>query len=230
MRLDEIEATVTTLQHELWENQDMFLPNGCQDEVDLLNPRFAAAILGVKYEEVDHIPATFGFQGEYFKTAGLIDRQLNKIVVASDAKLPERRFTAAHELGHWVLHTDTVMHRDRPIGKLLSGNSTRAPKEREADYWGACFLMPRKLVKKRLKLNFGVDQPLRFDDNVANWLAPQDPGSLLYCGEESLNREFALATVERFNSQQFYSLSDQFRVSPTAMALRLKELKLIRWP
>lgn len=43
----------------------------------------------------------------------------SKAVVTSERAPPaERLFTAAHELGHWVLHKDEIEHRDRPIDAL----------------------------------------------------------------------------------------------------------------
>jgi hypothetical protein len=39
----------------------------------------------------------------------------------------------------------------------------------------------------------------------------------------------ALATAERVNGRQVISMANQFGVSPTAMAIRLEELKLLRF-
>ncbi len=62
-------------------------------------------------------------------------------------------FTGAHEIGHLVLHEDTVMHRDRAFdGSPLQ--APRAPAERQADRFAACFLMPQKLLRERFEFMF----------------------------------------------------------------------------
>lgn len=51
----------------------------------------------------------------------------------------------AHELGHALLHVGLeAMHRDRPVDGPY--NSTDI-KERQANKFAACFLMPSKLVE-----------------------------------------------------------------------------------
>jgi Zn-dependent peptidase ImmA (M78 family) len=54
-------------------------------------------------------------------------------------------FTAAHELGHIILHEQAVLHRDRPFD-----GSSNIPKdliEQQADKFAALFLMPANVVK-----------------------------------------------------------------------------------
>ncbi|MBF0133647.1 MAG: ImmA/IrrE family metallo-endopeptidase [Magnetococcales bacterium] len=54
------------------------------------------------------------------------------------------RFTIAHELGHYVLHSQLG---NQPLKAPRKGNS---PAEREADWFAAAFLMPREPFKKAL--------------------------------------------------------------------------------
>jgi hypothetical protein len=127
-----------------------------------------------------------------------------------------------------MLHPDEVMHRDRPIDGLIY--SSRDMKEREADYFAACYLMPAKLLADYFSSLFSTTIPLAFNEHVAFHLAPYDPHSLLAANEKSLDRELAIARCESFAGQRFHSLSKLFRVSDAPMAIRIKELKLTRWP
>jgi hypothetical protein len=58
------------------------------------------------------------------------------------------RFTVAHEIGHWVLHLASPRDRANALRLLHSPSAARRdPRERQADYFAACLLMPRKLVR-----------------------------------------------------------------------------------
>lgn len=226
-----IQDEVKRLHREIWQNKELFWPNQSLLPIDMLVPEVACQILGVEYLELGNLESqVFSFRGSRFKVAGLIDRQANKIVVSN--AFPEKisRFTAAHEIGHWVLHPDQVMHRDRSIDGSGAKDLKRPLEEREADYFAACFLMPVKLVTEMFKSNFMTTIPMKFDENVSFWLNPSEYDSLLRAEKDSLNREFALARCAAFNSRHFYSLADQFRVSNAAMAIRIKELDLVGWP
>src|SRR5436309_81519 len=54
-------------------------------------------------------------RGAYMEVAGYIDRKTNTIAVAQKFRAPWRRFTTAHEIGHWMLHPSLEHHRDRPL-------------------------------------------------------------------------------------------------------------------
>ncbi len=163
------------------------------------------------------------------RVAGLLDRQAKKIAVATQFSKEIVRFTAAHEIGHWLLHPHEIMHRDRPIDGSNNIEEARSAIEKEADYFSACFLMPENLLITKFEEMFG-NEPFIFDDTAAFNMSPSDPDILLNADEDSLDREFALAKCTRYNGRQVYSLSQKFGVSNSAMAVRLKKLKLIRWP
>lgn len=78
--------------------------------------------------------------------------------VSADDILPRRRFTAAHELGH------AILHRER-MGRFISDTSVSEsgdavdPTEREADRFAAELLMPEEVLRARadeLKGKHGV--------------------------------------------------------------------------
>lgn len=193
----------------------------------MLAPEVAARHLDIDFCYEEEIPKVFGFRGSYYEIAGLIDRQANKIIVSKRFPLDTIKFTGAHELGHWLLHPNEVMHRDRPIKGLANSNS-RDSKEKEADYFAACYLMPRKLITKAMESTFRASAPLAIDDTAAFWLSPSDPDSILRAENGSLNRALAVASARTYGGRHFYSLAQQFNVSATSMALRLQELNLIR--
>lgn len=226
-----IQNEVKRLHQEIWRNKESLWPGQSLLPIDMLNPEVVCRILGIEYLELNDLESqVFSFRGSKFKVAGLIDRQANKIVVSNAFPKNISRFTAAHEIGHWMLHPNQVMHRDRSIDGSNAMNTSRPIEEREADYFAACFLMPARLVTEMFQQVFMTTIPMRFDDNVSFWVNPNEHESLLRTGENSLNREFSLARCTSFNSRHFYSLADQFRVSNAAMAIRIKELKLVGWP
>ena len=88
---------------------------------------------------------------EIFKSdkdfAGAIDYQKNIIYINEDDCLERRRFTVAHELGHWFLHKA----EDRGTVDFRDGNST--PKEVEANYFASELLMNDNDIDEFIKFN-----------------------------------------------------------------------------
>ena len=134
-------------------------------------------------------------------------------------------FTAAHELGHVVLHPPMKQHRDRPVDG--EGDYVRRSQiEEEADRFAVCFSMPRKKVSSEFMMRFLTDQ---FELNDATAFALYRT-SLFDVRSQwwSLRagaRELARAT--QFDGRPFASLSERFGVSIEAMAIRLEELDLL---
>ena len=70
--------------------------------------------------------------------------------VNADDILPRRRFTAAHELGHAVLHRDRMgRYRVDTDKTLLEGGDATDELEREANAFAAELLMPEEVVRAR---------------------------------------------------------------------------------
>lgn len=226
-----IQEEARRLLIEIWNNKELLWPDQQLRPIQMLCPKVASHILGLEYQEhTDLDNGIFPYKGKNrFKAAGLIDRQSKKIAVSMDFPIKTVRFTAAHEIGHWILHPNKVMHRDRPIDGSNSTNARRPQAEREADYFAACFLMPANLLESIFEELF-LTNLFIFNDTSAFHLNPNCSDSLLRAEENSLDREFALARCRSFNNNYFDSLSDQFRVTESAMAIRIKELKLVRWP
>jgi len=222
-----IEKAALDLQKRIWQQQKILWPHRLPQPIDMLDPVIAAKVLNINFEYHEELGA-FGDRSGRFEIAGLLDRQVNKIAISKRFSLEIVRFTGAHEIGHWVLHPGEVMHRDLPIEGLGNKVSNRRPEEREADYFAACFLMPRKLVTKTFQSTFRVKPPFVFDDTSAFNLCPDDPDSLLRPYDGSLDRALGLASAKSYGGEHFDSLAKQFRVSVKTMAIRLKELGLIQ--
>lgn len=227
LRKEQIEQKVSELHQEIWRNRHKIWPYGSPSPIEMLNPEIACRVLKIKYQEYEEFGSLFGFRGSKFKVAGLVDRQAGKIAVANNFSSEEIRFTAAHEIGHWLLHPQQTMFRDRPLSKAWE--SKRPQKEEEADYFAACYLMPKNLLGNHFKKRF-LTIPFHFNDDTSYLLNPQDPDMLLHSEEGSMDRALVLAKCGFYNGQRFYPLANEFKVSITAMAIRLEELNLIKWP
>jgi Zn-dependent peptidase ImmA (M78 family) len=64
-----------------------------------------------------------------------------------------KRFTIAHELGHFILHKNTSLFidkSDRVLYRNSSSTTGEVLKEREANAFAACLLMPKKLIESEI--------------------------------------------------------------------------------
>ncbi len=160
-------------------------------------------ILEVDYFEPETIPAEnyadVATGKSMTEIAGLIDRKNNRVIIANKFKPEWKRFTAAHELGHWMLHPNVVYLRERPLkrrfipagetnhGPLrpdsirlrerpITGHELayhkRPPDEREADLFASELLMPtRHLVKTFFQRFGGPIDGAEQNEEVAFWLS-----------------------------------------------------------
>lgn len=83
---------------------------------------------------------------EPLETKGFYYRLLGRDFIVIDSKLSgiEKLFVLLHELGHFLLH---VPHTGAAANFFEVGRSTR--KEREADLFALCALLPNELVDRR---------------------------------------------------------------------------------
>ena len=219
-----ISIAVRKLQTEIWHKRHE-LDLGNSQPVDLLDPRNAAIILGWELEEMPSIPDWP--PNNRMRIAGMIDPQRRLISISQEYNSFTRRFTAAHEIGHIILHKPQTLLRERPI--MGPRESIQNIEEREADTFAALFLMPERLVKKRFNATFGVEPPIIINDNIAFWLDPNDAENLLRDGLYSMEAMFALAKCStNFSGEPIDPLHRQFKVSVEAMAIRIKEIGLIQ--
>lgn len=195
-----------------------------------LHPKFAFEMMGFVYEERPDLDLELRVLGEPSGVkrtviAGQLDR-LNKTVATSERQPPaERLFTAAHELGHLVLHKEEIQHRDRPIDLLAK---QKLPLERQADVFAAAYLMPERWIAKDLESRFG-SLPVVVNELLAWWLDQTDYERLLRPNKDAdFERAKAVSICKCVGWGTFSSLAEAYGVTPTAMAYRLLELNLIK--
>lgn len=161
--------------------------------------------------------------------AGFLDGRRGIVVISREFSYEVQRFTAAHEAAHVVMHPwigDRVLHRDLPS---LGTQVRRQEHDREADYFAACYLMPRRLVETEFSRRFGSRIPVSLTE--ATLFAMRVPESEVRTAFSapagSLHFARLVATSEVWDRDRFKSLAQEFGVSPTAMAIRLEELGLV---
>lgn len=220
---EEIEERAHKIHKIIWENRNEIWFDGVpNDPVEMLNPSIAATLIGFNYEETISL-GSFSANGTSFEVAGLIDNKLKKILISSQHSMEVRHFTAAHELGHAVLHRENTLHRDRPLDG--TSGSSRNETERQADWFATAFLMPEKLVRANFKKFFLTDS-FALNENTAFALG-YDYSSFVNRFKTLRQLSRILASTERYDNRHIVSLAKQFKVSDEAMAIRLEELGLL---
>lgn len=219
-----IENEARRLQYEIWTRRDVRYPLGVPDIPTLFDPRNVADHCGLYYETRDRLDTDYCGGGE---AAGIWQRDRSTVLISTARRFSyeTQRFTAGHEIGHFILHPsvgDRTLHREFAIA---GPRSSRSPIEQEADYFSACLLIPRKAVISEFEARF-TKQPLVLTETVAYHLKA-DAASLFSQPRGSLLFAQAVARAEQFDRQRFTSLAQYFGVSPQAMAIRLEELELV---
>lgn len=217
---------VEEMKRKLWEQRHQLWPEGVPtNPVDLLDPGVALQMEGFTFDMVDTL-GEHSFEGKTMAVAGIIDRPSKSVQTSRQLPFNTRRFTAAHELGHALMHDGMRMHRDRPMDGPNQDGSKRDWAEKEADKFATYFLMPEKLVRERFRKAFLCEQFVITDDRLfALSQGTQDDLRERIKTERDLAK--TLARAESYNGQYFHSLAKQFHVSVEAMAIRLEELKLV---
>ncbi len=218
--LQQIAKAARQLAHSTYIERDSLWPEGVPEEpVQLLNPEKAFYLLGYAYHEVD----TLGEIEPGVDVAGIIDKDRKEVFISRRYPVAVRNFTAAHELGHAIMHQQSGLHRDKPIDGSTGGQ--RDSIEKEADYFAACFLMPEKLVCSVFKQ--------RFPEEVLNHEVLRD--LLNRKNDKKTEKQLktsrglarALAGLDSINGHAVPSLAEYFKVSVEAMAIRLEQLELV---
>jgi Zn-dependent peptidase ImmA (M78 family) len=224
---EKIEQIARAMQTTMWVNRRK-LGNGTitDDPFSVLNSGVAFEAIGYNFEVSDTL-GQFMTNAGMVDCAGFIDKSKAYAGVASHFPLPVRNFTAAHELGHALLHGAVGMHRDRALdGSSASGKRDRV--EIEADKFAGFFLMPEKLMRAEFQRRFGAEQFLISDDTSF---------ALISGTQEALRRECKdlrglarkLADAGHYAGRFFDSMTQRFGVSTEAMAIRLEELQLLQF-
>ncbi|MGB5820344.1 MAG: cyclodeaminase/cyclohydrolase family protein [Saonia sp.] len=223
-----IEQCARALQNLVWTNRHLIwkknIPN---NELQILRPDLILKrVLGYDYFS----STRFGIPsegGEVIVVAGIID-QPNKLVAVSNSFSPEiQKFTAAHELGHAILHEQPILHRDIPTD-CAGKRKTRDKTEVHADKFATFFLMPTKSVQKEFEKIFS-SKLFELNENSAFKFGGRSTSDIRRECKNLRGFSRKLAALESFENKEFTSLSNKFNVSTEAMAIRLEELGLLRY-
>lgn len=223
-RFARIEACVTELQRDMWRN---FVRNGTRlaSPLSLLNPRSALEQRGFQVRSVDTL-GTMQHHGRVVEVAGELNKTKFRVTVSRKFERAVQLFTLAHELGHVVLNhqgDSGVLHRDRP----LSGPSDqRVPMEREADWFGACWLMPAKHVVDQFHKRFCA-HPFVLADETAFHLYRSSYLAVRRRLRSDRDLSLALVTAHDYGGRSIEPMHMYFGVSPMAMAFRIEQLLLV---
>lgn len=188
----------------------------------------ARLLLGVTVEEPEEAIPQAGFGKIHVAIAGLVDRRNNRLVVIRRMRQEVRRFTLAHEIGHWLLHREVVLFRETPVTDA-SLRSPSTPREREANVFAAELLMPGKLVAQISQRRFGpVAVGPQFTDDQAFYLTGGSGTASMIAQMAPLEIAKLVADASSFVSVELKSLAEIFIVSSTAMGIQLLDLGLVK--
>ncbi len=224
----EIENLANQVKLALWHNPAAIRGDKETTRIrHLLKPKPILRLLGFHLHRETNL-GEIEIDGETYKVAAEIDQD-NRVVQYSDQFRPEtQNFTIAHELGHALMHDHPILHRDRPVG-ASEYSGKRNETERQADYFASCFLMPRSQVRSVFERLFKTLQ-FRISDDTSFALTSGTVDELLesLAGPRDLGHVLAKATY--YDGESFEPLATRFNVSVKAMAIRLEELELYRFP
>lgn len=221
---EEIETLCQSIQRDLWRDARSAEGAELRDPLAILEPGVALERLGFELISVASL-GTMEHGGTDYQVAGEVDFQSKKVYVSNFSR-DVQLFTAAHELGHVALRHyagNGTLHRDRP----LSGpTQRRARQEREADSFAACFLMPRKPLMSEFRDRFYTDNFV-LNDESAFHLCCAGLQEVRMRNRSTRDLSMTLARAGTFAGYPFVPLHQRFRVSPTAMAIRIEQLGLV---
>lgn len=227
-RLEEIEACATSIQEILHKNREKIWSRGIpDDEIKLLDPIVAIELLGYAVDYTNSLDQ-YSTAEKATEVAAIIDQSRKFLRISRKFNRNIQRFTAAHELGHAVMHNQSRLHRDRPLDHPGTKNTGRAAEEYEADKFATYFLMPERLVRKRFWNKFGT-KSIVFNNEIILEFDPAVQSSLAKSNLSLREISTALAKCEYFKNRASPSLAAQFGVSIETMAIRFEELGLIEF-
>lgn len=219
----EIEERAHSLQVEIY--RTIWKGHRPQDLTEVFEPGIALDYLGYSVQSVEEI-GRFWVNGNKHEIAGVIEQEQKAVTIAErNFSYLSKRFTAAHELAHSVLHPDMrTLHRDIPLERTGVVQDWR---EAQANRFASAYLMPRKLVEDQFRDSFGMET-FELTDTTAFALCGTCDEKVHRFYRDQRQLSLCIATTQRFNGCYFQPLSEFFRVSPLAMAIRLEQLELVR--
>jgi len=223
-RRAELTQAARELLLEFWRkrHQAWVAPPDIEGFFPLRTDLLVRSIIGIELNE----PEVIEQEKAEFEIAGLLERNISRITIAQKFPPECKRFTTAHEIGHWILHPDVIRHRDRPLGGHERLNEARPLEEQEVDVFAAELVMPRKQLRRYFSLALG--NPLSCNDPRLELLQMHRPTvSLSELSSQRRRRSMLVAEARSLGPQFFLPLHERFGVSRIAMAIQLEELGLV---
>lgn len=217
-----IEAVADQATNLLWDFRKIIWESGSPEfPHEVLKPEIVIEkLLGYKFGFASL--GNYSDNGSEYQVAGQINKKEKAVVISSELNLEVRNFTIAHELGHALLHNDLgTLHRDRPLDR--SGNNTDI-KERQANYFAGCFLMPSKTLQRIFEQVFSMN---RFVIDTNTMFKFGNGLSVVEFQRRYPDIKRRARYVSSYKGKTFQSLNKIFGVSVEAMAIRLIELDLV---
>lgn len=208
----------------MWDFRDLiWTQNTPQFQYEVSKPEITfEKVLGYKFGY-----ASLGYHqnnGNAFQIAGQISKGEKLVVISKDLSPEVRNFTAAHELGHALLHSGMdILHRDRPLDG--SSNGIKDVREIQADKFASCFLMPRNSIRVVFQSIFSME---KFTVNQ-NTLFSLGYRSISEFRSRYRNLRALSRFIAKYQGKTYQPIHKIFQVSVEAMAIRLEELDLVRY-
>lgn len=220
----DIEEEARQLQLEMWHKQFSIWPGQKVTPMDFCDPYAGASYLGWEVQE-GYVTSSDPRDG--YMVGGFIDRPTRIIAVSDRLPRVTQRFTLAHELAHAVLHPGVQHMREIPMQGITEPREPTERREREANHFAGVYLVPTKQLRLAFKQQFG-SETLNLTDTVAQELLGGNFMQLMNAPYDSLMFERLLGQAVRYQGRHFESLCTLFKVSPTTMAIRLRQCRLAR--
>ena len=215
----QIEEIAKRCRKILWERREQLgYPDA--DPIQFTDPTIAFEAMGYEFDTVGSLGELIGANSEM---AGFIDATNNRAKVSTRFPPNVQLFTAAHELGHAILHDARGLGLHREINNDGTMQFNKPPIEKQADQFAAAFLMPENLIRKQFIQRFNTDCFTLNSDNMYGLTSSGQPQK--FNSARELSR--ILAKAIRFHDRSFPSLVEFFKLSPEAVAIRIEVTGLI---
>lgn len=218
-----VEACAHEVHLELWNRRhELFSGKSLRHPLDSVEPAVALYMKGFDVVTDPHLGEMWE-EGRRIQVAGIVDQSARVVRVSQNLDDQQRLYTTGHELGHVIRHPGMSLHRDRAI----SGHMPRKDdKEREADLFASCFLMPARYVINEFYRRFGM-LVFRMSEDAVFGLSLGSVENAQQKIKRQRDLSYVTATASTFMGRQFQPLCQVFGVSPVAMAIRLEEVGLV---
>lgn len=224
----QIQNFARQIQVDIWNDRNRFWDGSPpKDPIELLSPAHGIFLEGYSLEHKSGFGPIFK-DHDIAEIAGYLDNVHKKVYISEQFTLEQQLFTAAHELGHILMHRESLgqLHRDRPVDGATK--LSRDYIEWAADKFATFFLMPENLVRSCFEQKFKAGC-LTVTEEIAFGLGYSNADEFRKSIRNKRQFSQLVASTTHFHTSHFKSLASQFRVSVGAMTIRLEELELIKY-